>query len=108
MPPRSRGNLRAILPHRLAKIKCYDRLRSRIAVRKTRGPSLARRLPSAEIHAYDIDPAARTATSELAAMNAVDDRVEIMGHCSSRDLESLPPRSVVIVDCEGAEKMLIT
>lgn len=69
---------------------------------------LGRLASGASVTAYDVDPRARRVTRALAEVNDVSDRVEINGACRSVDLEGLPPGSLVLMDCEGAEVTLIT
>lgn len=69
---------------------------------------LGRMASGAELVGYDIDPDALTVTAALAEMNGVADRLRLRAACRSRDLESLPAGAVVLVDCEGAERWLIT
>ena len=65
---------------------------------------LARMMPSATIHAYDIDERARRACAELAAKNDVSDRVIIGGELKPDGFEAFAGRRVlVMVDAEGAE-----
>jgi hypothetical protein len=61
-------------------------------------------MPGAEVHAYDIDPKARAACAELAALNGVSDRVRIGGEFAPDGFEAFAGRNaLVIVDAEGAE-----
>jgi hypothetical protein len=65
---------------------------------------LARLMPQATVHAYDIDEAARKACAELAALNEVTDRVRIGGAFPPDGFEAFAGRKVlVMVDAEGAE-----
>jgi hypothetical protein len=65
---------------------------------------LARLIPHATVHAYDIDPAARSACQKLAAANAVQDRVLIGGEFQPKNFEAYANRRALIVaDIEGAE-----
>jgi len=65
---------------------------------------LARMMPSATIHAYDIDERARRACAELAAKNNVSDRVIIGGELKPDGFQAFAGRRVlVVVDAEGAE-----
>jgi hypothetical protein len=65
---------------------------------------LARLMPRATIHAYDIDPAARAACAELAAKNGVADRVLIGEAFAPEGFQAFAGRRVlVMVDAEGAE-----
>ena len=69
---------------------------------------MARLLPEAQIHAFDIDEAARTLCGQLAAANGVSDRVHIGGEFSGADFAGfVGKRALVIVDIEGAETDLL-
>ena len=68
---------------------------------------LARRLPRSRVVAFDIDPTARHLCRRLASLNGVSDRVEVRGECDTAYLSTLPPGSVVLSDCEGAEKEIL-
>jgi hypothetical protein len=68
----------------------------------------ARRLPAADVHAFDVDPRWQSATRETAQANRVADRVHVAGACSMLDLERLlVPGSLVFMDCEGCELELL-
>ena len=65
---------------------------------------LARMIPNIVVHAYDIDPKARAACADLAAKNAVTDRVLIGGEFAPDGFEAFAgSRCLVMVDAEGAE-----
>jgi hypothetical protein len=65
---------------------------------------LARLMPQITVHAHDIDEAARTACTELAARNGVTDRVRIGGAFPPEGFEAFAgQRTLVMVDAEGAE-----
>lgn len=65
---------------------------------------LARMMPGVQVHAHDIDAAARTACAELAALNGVSDRVTIGGEFAPDGFQAFAGRRVlVMVDAEGAE-----
>ena len=65
---------------------------------------LARLMPETKVYAYDISAAARTACAELAARNAVTDRVLIGGEFKPDGFEAFAgQRVLVLVDAEGAE-----
>jgi hypothetical protein len=69
---------------------------------------LARRLPSANVVAVDIDPLARVICAEVAIRNGVEGRVEIREACHWNDLEALAgPITLVICDSEGFEVELL-
>lgn len=65
---------------------------------------LARLMPGATVHAFDIDEAARKACAELAAKNRVEGRVRIGGAFAPEGFEAFAGDKVlVLVDAEGAE-----
>ncbi|MGA0607528.1 50S ribosomal protein L11 methyltransferase [Phenylobacterium sp. VNQ135] len=69
---------------------------------------LARLLPDATIHAYDVDPKARAVCTELAARNGVGDRVVVGELFAPEDFERFAERRpLVIMDVEGAETDLL-
>jgi hypothetical protein len=69
---------------------------------------LARRLPDAEVHAFDLDPEARRLCAAMAERNGVADRVHVAAECTAAALEHLAgPGSLVILDCEGCEVDLL-
>ncbi len=69
---------------------------------------LARRLPGAAVHAFDIDEAAQRLCAELAVLNGVADRVAVAGVCDAGQLERLIHGcTLVFVDCEGCEAQLL-
>lgn len=69
---------------------------------------MARILPDATVHAYDIDPRARAACAALATRNGVADRVILGETFAPTDFEPFAGRSVlVIMDVEGAESELL-
>jgi hypothetical protein len=72
---------------------------------------MARRLPLARILAFEADAGAREAVCEMAAMNAVDSRVMVLGRCEPADLASALEISgddtLVICDVEGYEERLL-
>ncbi|NYZ17200.1 hypothetical protein HL658_32040 [Azospirillum sp. RWY-5-1] len=64
----------------------------------------ARRLPTASIHAYDIDPRAQHFCKEMAHLNSVQDRVTIKDRFDGRMFEDFAgQRSLIFCDIEGAE-----
>jgi len=71
---------------------------------------LALRCPSAQIQARDLDPVALARCQKLAAENGVADRVHTGGTVSPEDFAELakPPHTLILSDCEGAEKSLFT
>jgi hypothetical protein len=69
---------------------------------------LARALPGAQVHAYDIDAAARAQTAALAQRNGVAARVQVAGECTPATLRTLPAERVALLaDCEGYERTLL-
>lgn len=65
---------------------------------------LALRMPSAHVYAFDIDPEAQKLCTEMARLNAVEERVTVSGECHTGDLNTiLAGRSLLICDCEGFE-----
>lgn len=69
---------------------------------------LALRLPTARVHAFDIDPAARNLCREMARVNHVSDRVTVSGACDASQLQQLlAGGGVLISDCEGYEFELL-
>ena len=64
----------------------------------------ARLMPEVTVYAYDIDQRARAACAELAAKNAVADRVIIDGEFKPDGFEAFRGRrALVMLDAEGAE-----
>lgn len=70
---------------------------------------LARRLPRARVHAFEMDPVARRLLLEFAQMNGVADRISVHGRCDLPDLAAfdLSGRPLIVSDCEGAELSLL-
>lgn len=67
---------------------------------------LARLLPAAEIHAFDIDPTARGLCAEMAALNAVT--LRIGGRFDRSAFAAFAGRRVLVLcDVEGAERELL-
>lgn len=71
---------------------------------------LALRLPDTRVLAADLSDAALASCAEMAALNGVSNRVTTIKGLSARDLIQLgrQPNGLLICDCEGAEKFLIT
>jgi hypothetical protein len=65
---------------------------------------LARRLDAPAI-AFDADPWARARLRETADLNKVP--VTIRGRCTRADLENLPDGTLVVIDCDGCEEVLL-
>lgn len=69
---------------------------------------LARRMPSAEVHARDTDPKALIACQDLAQRNEVADRVRVGGLFKPEDFQAFADRRCLVVcDIEGAEDDLL-
>ncbi len=65
---------------------------------------LARRMPEATIHAFDISERARRECAVLAERNGVADRVKIGAEFKPEDFQAFAGRrALVLIDCEGAE-----
>jgi hypothetical protein len=65
---------------------------------------LARRLPTAQVYACDINQDAQRLCRRLALLNSVADRVNVGGECTAAELQKiLIGASLVLSDCEGAE-----
>lgn len=68
----------------------------------------AYRFPDLKVRAYDIEARARDDCAEMAALNAVDGRVEIGAGCTASDIEAADsPETLVMLDIEGAEVDLL-
>jgi len=68
---------------------------------------LARLMPEVMVHAFDIDPAARAHCAELARRNGVAERVRIGELFQGERFADFGPRTLAIVDIEGAEADLL-
>jgi hypothetical protein len=69
---------------------------------------LARMMPKATVHAFDIEEKARVACAELARRNGVEDRVLIQGEFVGEMFERfVDQRTLVIIDAEGFEDDLM-
>jgi hypothetical protein len=71
---------------------------------------LARLLPGAAIHAFDIDAAALQVCAAAAAANGVGARVRLEGLCTAARIAELCAghrRALLVLDCEGAERELL-
>ena len=71
---------------------------------------LARLLPNATIHAFDIDIRAQRICARAAMENGVADRVVIHQLCTIEKLSKItasPGRILVVMDCEGGEVELL-
>jgi hypothetical protein len=68
----------------------------------------ARRMPATRVYAFDIEERAQAACREQAALNGVEDRVEVSGRCDPEGLAKLPLHDTLLVcDCEGYEGELL-
>lgn len=71
----------------------------------------ALRLPGRPVHAFDVDEKARAVCGEAALRNGVADRVRIERLCDAPRLTALlgeQPKALVVLDCEGFERSLVT
>lgn len=71
---------------------------------------LARRLPSSQVVAFEMEPAGRQALHEMVRINEVHERVTVRGRCEPEDLASeLRGRDhvAIICDVEGYEEKLL-
>lgn len=65
---------------------------------------MALRMPGLEVHAFDLDPEARSACQRLATENLVADRINLGGRFEGPEFAALGgPRTLVICDIEGGE-----
>ncbi len=65
-------------------------------------------IPTATVHAFDIDPTARKRCAAMAELNGVAGRVRLAGACDPRSLNAFPRHGVALFsDCEGAERTLL-
>jgi hypothetical protein len=72
---------------------------------------LALRLPNAKVIAFDSDERAQAVCRQMAAANAVADRVEVTGCCTPERLGAVMAdrgRILLVMDCEGAELELLS
>lgn len=71
---------------------------------------LARRLPGAQVHAFDIAEKAQEVCTATARRNGVDARVTVGGFCSAERLADLAGAgaALIVMDCEGGELDLVT
>lgn len=70
---------------------------------------LARRLPQAVLHAFEMEEARREQCRAMAQLNGVATRLHVHGLCDTPALLRLNPgaRPLVVCDCEGAELELL-
>jgi hypothetical protein len=72
---------------------------------------LALRLPNAKVIAFDSDERAQAVCRQMAAANAVADRVEVTGGCTPELLGAVMAdrgRMLLVMDCEGGELELLS
>lgn len=70
---------------------------------------LARLLPDARVFAFDIDHRAQEASRANADLNGIGERFRIETNCTPAHLRELvlqDPHALIVVDCEGCEKLL--
>jgi predicted O-methyltransferase YrrM len=68
----------------------------------------ARRLPEAQVYAFDIDTDAQGYCADLAKLNGISDRVHINGLCTPETLVELTSApAFVLCDCEGCEHVIL-
>jgi predicted O-methyltransferase YrrM len=71
---------------------------------------LARRMPSARVHAFEADSAARDVLAEAVALNGVAGRVEVAGECDCAALAASlgsGTGTLVVCDIDGGELRLL-
>ena len=71
---------------------------------------MAFRFPNAKVTAFEMEQSGRAAVAELAKVNQVEDRINILGKCEGKDLAqalSNSKQSLVICDVEGDEDTLL-
>jgi SAM-dependent methyltransferase len=69
---------------------------------------LARRLPSAQVFAFDIDARARQLCADMGRINGVADRLQVGEFCDIPRLSALPLAGALLMcDCEGYEIELL-
>ena len=69
---------------------------------------MARTLPNATIHAFDMDERARLLCAKLAQCNDVEKRVKIGIEASAESLSNILQKgSFIICDCEGCESFVL-
>jgi hypothetical protein len=71
---------------------------------------MARRLPLAQVIAFEMDGEGQNALREMARLNGVDRRVTVLGRCEPHDLDSVlenESEAIIICDVEGYEEKLL-
>ncbi|MFZ1105837.1 MAG: hypothetical protein WAN86_23760 [Hyphomicrobiaceae bacterium] len=71
---------------------------------------MARRLPHARVLAFEMEARGRDLLQDMATLNAVDNRVSVLGKCEPEDLASALENdsdALVICDVEGYEEKLL-
>jgi SAM-dependent methyltransferase len=69
---------------------------------------LAIRMPRAEVFGFDIDEPAIARCRELAGLNKVESRINLLGRCTHAELQRLiQGKTLLIMDCDGPEFELL-
>jgi len=69
---------------------------------------MARRLPRADVYAFETDAKGQSLIEALAKANGVGERVHVRGTCSPTDLDELTRQpALIICDIEGGERELL-
>lgn len=69
---------------------------------------LARQIPGARVHGFDLDRTTLAACQRLAELNQVSERVVLHERCTHEELTRLvDDRTLIICDCEGFEVELL-
>ena len=71
---------------------------------------LARRFPDVYVHAFEMDETRRALCRQTAELNEVSDQLELFGMCTPSNLNNviIGGRGLVIIDCEGFERELLS
>jgi hypothetical protein len=71
---------------------------------------LALRIPTAEVHAFDIDDEAIRLSRAMATLNGVQDRVHVAQRFDEQALRGIrfTGRGLILADCEGCERDVFT
>ena len=70
----------------------------------------ARRLPQAQVIAFEMEPFGRQLLADMARLNGVAERLTIRGKCEEDDLVEIAdryPNAVYVIDVEGHEESLL-